>query len=67
MMVHQLFDRSRLTIQPVTQIGQPVTERKNIYYPVRRFKSPVSEDVQNFIETLTADIEEKKKIINNID
>ena len=56
MMVHQLFDRSRLTIQPVTQIGQPVTERKNIYYPVRRFKSPVSEDEQNFIDTLTADI-----------
>ena len=51
-----MFDRSRLTIQPVT-------ERKNTYYPVRRFKSPVSEDEQNFIDTLTADIEEKKKII----
>ena len=56
MMVHQLFDRSRLTIQPVT-------ERKNTYYPVRRFRSPVSEDEQNFIDILTADIEEKKKII----
>tara|TARA_R110002020_G_scaffold87434_3_gene215593 strand:+ start:530 stop:1438 length:909 start_codon:yes stop_codon:yes gene_type:complete len=51
-----MFDRSRLTIQPVT-------ERKTTYYPVRRFREPVSEDEQNFIDTLKADIEEKKKVI----
>ena len=51
-----MFDRSRLTIQPVT-------ERKTTYYPVRRFREPVSEDEQNFIDILKADIEEKKKVI----
>ena len=51
-----MFDRSRLTIQPVT-------ERKTTYYPVRRFREPVSEDEQDFIDILKADIEDKQKVI----
>ena len=51
-----MFDRSRLTIQPVT-------ERKTTYYPVRRFRESVSEDEQNFIDILKADIEDKQKVI----
>ena len=51
-----MFDRSRLTIQPVA-------ERKTTYYPVRRFRESVSEDEQNFIDILKADIEDKQKVI----
>ena len=51
-----MFDRSRLTIQPVT-------DRKTTYYPVRRFREQVSEDEQNFIDTLKSDIEDKQKVI----
>ena len=51
-----MFDRRRLTIQPVT-------ERKTTYYPVRRFRESVSEDEQNFIDILKADIEDKQKVI----
>ena len=48
-----MFDRSRLTIQPVT-------ERKTTYYPVRRFREAVSEAEQNFIDILKTDRRKEK-------